>query len=324
MGLVALDAIDDALRLTRSLAEKLTITGWIRLALVVAFVGGFGSASFQGNAPASAISNPDGLKRTVDGVAADVPVLVVTVLVVFGVGIGYLLVRSLLEFAFYESLCTRDVHLWRSVAERWTQGLRLFAFRTVLAGIVAATLSALAWLTIYDGRISPTSVGPIVVAAGVLGGYAVVAGFTTNFVVPVMLSEGGGVLAAWARFGGVLSAAAHQYAAYLLVGAVLRFVVDIVLLAVITLYAFALAVPLVFFGVLPVIVNPGSIVFLLLVAPFVLAYLLLFFAGAAVLRVPAVAYLRYYALLVLTGTDTDLDLLSGFAGESGGFDFEEH
>lgn len=211
----------------------------------------------------------------------------------------------------------------RSLAGRWRLGLGLFVFRAVLVWSLLGTVLAGAVLAAPGTAERATAALPAdvdldsPVAALVLaaaGCYAVLAGLTTRFVAPIMLVEEVGVLAGWRRLLGLLAGAPHQYLAYLLVSPFVRFAADVLALSAAVLLVVALTIPLVAV-VVPVAVllgsdaavlaSPAAVGVALGLLP---AYLLAVAAGAVVLRVPFVAYVRYYALLVLVGTDPELSL----------------
>jgi preprotein translocase subunit Sss1 len=156
---------------------------------------------------------------------------------------------------------------------------------------------------------------PLAVLVGVV--FSLVNGFTTFFVVPVMLLEGGGVLASWRRFFRTLRSEWREY----LVFAVLTFVLTLILgtavgfvVGIIALLVFG---PLALFGLAGVVtagaLGPGggvaSLPVLAALGVVGLLALLLVLFVASLVRVPVVTYLRYYALLVLGDTDADLDLV---------------
>jgi hypothetical protein len=138
-------------------------------------------------------------------------------------------------------------------------------------------------------------------------------GFTTEFVVPIMLREDRGLLAAWRRFWPTLAGQWKQYGTYVLVAFGLHVVTEIAGSIVIGIAAVALAIPFaivavpVGFGVLQGgTITAGAIV--LLVALLGL-YLLVVFLAAAAVYVPIKVFHRQFALLVLGDTNEEFDVL---------------
>jgi len=317
--LYALEAVDDALDATSAFLRDIDRTDWVKLAVVVFFIGGTGgnvSSVPRGGGPSSMGSPIDLGPRAWLLVVA---VLAVVVLLV----ILFALVGSIMEFVLVESLRQEAVTVRRYWSRRWSQGLRLLGFRI---GLGLAVLAGLAVLLVPV--IAPLfDVGPF---AGVGGGFsiallvvlipafvlfalaaALVYGFTTAFVVPIMILEDRGVLSAWRRLWPTIRAQWKQYLAY----AVAAFVLSLVGGFIVTIIALlGIVVLLVPFGLLALL--GGAIYFLAaeLVGIAVIAVVAVLFVVSAIAvfalaRVPLATFLRYYALLVLGDVDPELDLI---------------
>lgn len=317
MPIHALDAIDEAVGPTRDVVSALHVPGWLKLGAVTLFVGGFGSVAFSANVPRevleflpASIWQPTDLERTVGTIGFGL-VAAITLSTFY-------LARSILEFAFYEALRTGTVNVRRSLGRWWLHGVQVWALRVVVATTLLGGGSALASIVAADGGSVLGVPNRLVVAAtvaGSFGGYAVIAGFTTRFVVPVMLVREAGVLAAWRRFLGTVGDRSGQYAWYLLVGPFVRFVADVLAMSAAVLFAILLAVPVATF-VVPALVVISTRPQLALSPPLIMlttglsaGYVLAVLLGALLARMPFVVYVRYYALLVLVGTDPQVDLL---------------
>ena len=319
----ALSALGGAVGATRDLLWPIHAGPWLKLAVVCAFVGGFGSAAFRAELPVDlVVAGSEGLIAARQ--SPEQAALLAGLALAAGLALlGYVLVRSLLEFVLYDALVTREVRVRQTLGRRWRAGLQLFAFRVgLLSAFLAVALSGATLVAIGAGEAGvATPVGPVgvdsLVLAGVLvaaAGYALVAGFTTRFVTPIMLVADRDVGAAWRRLLGTIAAQPGQYLAYLGVGVVVRFAADVLALSALVLFALALAVPLV--AVLGPLVLLAAGEATLLAAPSVYVLgtglvgvcLVALLAGLFVLRVPFVAYVRYYALLVLAGTDPELPI----------------
>jgi hypothetical protein len=326
MPLHALEDIDDALDATRALLWPIDRTLWVKLAVIVFFVGGPGANlnSFQYNVPADGEGAPGEVPIPPD-IGANI-LLAIAAVVALGLLIGllFLLVGSVMEFVLVESLRQETVTIRQYWGARWRQGVRLFGFRLVVGLLVfgaGAVLATLVLLPVFVGAgpgPSPRLVGlsavgfllllPVVVVLAIVVG--LVNGFTTVFVVPVMILEDCGVLAAWRRLWPTITDNVWQYLAYAVVGFVLN-IVGGILAAIAT--GIALLVLLVPFGILGAIgaallavAPPFGIGILALVG---LLFLVSVLAAAALAQVPVVTYLRYYALLVLGDIEADLDLI---------------
>lgn len=326
MTLHAIEAVDDAIDATRAFLWPIDGSRWARLALVVLFAVGPGTniSTLQFNAPTGGGTIPDEMGNVPDGtidpsaVDQSVWLLVGTVVAVaLLLGLLFLLVGAVMEFVLVESLRRESVAVREYWGRRWRQGVRLFAFRLVLSllfvGGAATAVAFVAFPAVFGGA-PELSLAAIllliplaVVLAVVLG---LVHGFTTAFVVPVMVLEDCGVLAAWGRLWSAIVANPVQFLAYAVVGFLLSAAGGIVVGIVVGIAAVLLLIP---FGVL------GALGFFLLTVagPVGMAALvavgLLFglavLAAVALVQVPVITYLRYYALFVLGDIDDELDLI---------------
>ncbi len=326
MALHAVDDLEDAFAATRAFLLPFELETWLRLAVVAFFVGGVGGVPTSGTQFGGETIDPGQIGTTPPDITGQVLTLILlvgAVLAILGLLLG--LVGSVMEFVLVRSLREEEVHVRRYFGEHWRAGARLFGFRITL-GLLGGVLVALPILALVFGIVGSGGFDgpgrvlglvlllvPLAVLVGVV--FSLVNGFTTFFVVPVMLLEGGGVLAAWRRFSRTLRSEWREYLAFavltfvltLLLGTMVGFVVGIVALLVFG--------PLVLLGVAGVatagVFGPGAASLPVLVALGVvglLALLLVLFV-AALVQVPVVTYLRYYALLVLGDTDADLDLV---------------
>jgi len=317
MALYAVEAVDDAYRATSAFLRPVDRSRWLKLALVGLFVGtpGVGANGAQFSVPADGTTPPDGDLSTVPtevwlAVAAAVGLGVLFVLAVLFVG-------SVMEFVLVESLRREEVRVRAYWSRHFRRGLGLFGFRLVLGLFVLATV-----LLLVGVLVTPLAFGaggasafvlflvlfPAFVIVGVLTG--LVDGFTTMFVVPVMLVEECGVLAGWRRFWPTLAGAWTQYLAYAVVSFVLGLVGGILVAAVTAILAILLLIPigvLAGLGVLLFFLTPAlGIPALVLVGVLFVAGLV---AAAALVQVPVITYLRYFALLVLGETNAEFDLI---------------
>jgi hypothetical protein len=318
MALHAVENVEDALGVTREFLTPVDVRRWLKLALVVFFVGGGTGVPTSGANTAS----PTG-DVSVSGSLPDIPgdawlVLAAVVALVVLVGLVLMAVGAVMEFVFVESLRSGAVTVRRYWRRRWRQGLRLFGFRFVLAVLTLALVAGL--LAVVVG---PFLLGvgipvapllglavavPVLFVVGVVT--AVVNGFTTEFVVPIMILEDVGVLDGWRRLWPSVRAAWKQYLAYAVLAFVLRLGLGLAAGLVVGLVALVLLVP---FGGLGLLVaatlSLSSTAGLALVAVLALVFGLLLVVASAVVQVPVQTYLRYYALLVLGDVEPSFDLV---------------
>jgi hypothetical protein len=324
--LYAFEAIDDAVDATRAFLWPFDRGRWARLALLMLFVGGGGVNPLQfggggggtgGGPPASPgtpTPSPPGALPLVGGVELGIVAAVVVVVALLVV--GFLLVGSVVEFVFVDSLRREAVAIRRYWSEHWRRGVQLFGFRLVLGVVTLAVVVGL--LAVVVGPLllgdSVLSLGllvvvvPVLVVVSILTG--LVDGFTTMFVVPVMLAADETVLGAWRRFWPTLTGQWKQYAVYAVLGFVLQLVGGILVALATLVGAVVVAIPLGLVGLLGAGLFTVAEVAGIAVAA--LAVLLLV-VGVVVLSlvasVPVQTFLRYYALFVLGDTDEAFDLI---------------
>ena len=325
MTLYAVDAIDDAIGATRSLLWPFDVGRWLRLMLVVFFVGGAGGSTtsqFGGSASTGSGPRPGSLPQlpapeTVLPGGAELLAIGAVLAAVAAVVLGLLFVGSVMEFVFVESLRREAVSIRRYWRDRWRAGVRLFGFRLLLGAVtltLAGAVLAPALLPALSGDAS-VAVGLLLLAAPVLVGLAVVSGlvggFTTNFVVPVMLVEERSVVSAWRRFWPVLTGQWKQYAAYVALAFVLRIATGVVSAVAVVFGVIAAAIPFGITGTVGVaLLSVATPVGAALIAVSVLLFVLAVVAVALLVSVPVQTYLRYYALFVLGDTDAEFDLIA--------------
>jgi hypothetical protein len=330
MSLHAVENLDDALDATRALLWPVDRSRWLKLALVAFFVGtpgaGLNGGQFNvptggGEAPPGGVPGPDAMPSPVEfqNVLLVVGAVVAVALVL---GLLFLLVGSIMEFVLVESLRRESVTVRQYWGERWRQGLRLFGFRVVVSLVVLGSAVVLGALFVLPavlgggpavrsgalGVLAALLLLPVVAVLAVLVG--LVEGFTTVFVVPVMVLEDCGVLAGWRRLWPTITAHPWQYAAYVLLSVVLSIAGGILVALVGGVAVLVLLIP---FGILAAlgvavfsVFEPLGVGILALVGVLFVVVVAVVFALA---QVPVVAYLRYYALLVLGDVEAALDLI---------------
>jgi hypothetical protein len=322
MALHAIDDIDDAIDATREFLLPFDRGLWLKLALVAFFVGGGSnvpSAQFGGSGGGP--TEPGG-GGGVGEIPGSIPADVVTIIAVVAavavlLALVFGLVGSIMEFVFVESLRNERVRIRRYWSDRWRQGLRLFGFRIALALPVLALVVgwlAVAFLPMLAGADSPGfSVGvfllgvPVVIVVSLV--FAAIHSFTTMFVVPLMIQRDSGVLAGWRRLWASIKREPKQYLAFAVIGLVLTLVVGLVASIAVGIAAIVVAIPFAILGVVVYLAlsfsTAGTVLLAVLVAGFLLAMAVVW----ALIQVPVVSYVRYYALLVLGDIEADFDII---------------
>lgn len=318
MALSATERLDDAYDATREFLLPVDAGTWVRLAVMTFFVGGV-TSGISGNAGLPGDGGNGGDPAAIQPIV-DLGQLVVqsqgAQLAVFAVAVAALLVAllfmyvgSVMEFVFLEALLTREaVVRERFSARRW-QGTRLFGFRIALFLAVAIPVAgAVALGVALQGPgvrvLAVLFAVPVLLVLGVAA--AIVHGFTNVFVVPIMFEQRCGVLEGWRRLRPAVSDQLDEFGVYLVLSVVLGAVGGAVVATVVGIAAVVLFLPVGVLGVAALVSGGGPL--LLLLVPVALAVLFALAAIGAVVSVPVLTYLRYYALFVL-GDTTEYDLL---------------
>lgn len=343
MSLHALDDIEDAIEATKTFLLPFDWGRWLRLAVVVVFMGGLGGnvpsntgsvGDFGGSGGTGGASGvpfgPSGMPDLPGGFAGmELLVLVgVVIAVLLLLGLVFGIVGAVMEFVFVESLRSDEVHVRQYFRRHFGRGIRLFGFRLVLgllALLVLAAVGAAIGFGVIGGSLSTWGPGQFLGAFLLLLPfllvvflfYALVNGFTTTMVVPTMLHTDRAVLDGWRRFWPTLRGNLKEYAMYSLMVIVLHIAAGIITGIGILVVLFVLAIPFGIVGFGTFLAGGGSFslpvlaVFGVLGALFFVVFLLL----SALVRVPIKAFFRFYALLVLGDTDRDLDLIPTLRAE---------
>jgi len=320
MTLYAIDDIEDAIAATRALLWPINGWRWTKLAVIVFFIGSIsGTSPFQFGGTGSVPNGGSGVSGSMPPATGAIPGAVwVLVAVVILLVVAFVLIGSVMEFIFVRALQRETVAIRADWSAYWPQGLRLFGFRLLLGAASLGVIAVLILIVAAPGAIGyeGASAGIAIFAIPVAGVLALVAGllngFTTSFVVPIMLLEERGIIGAWRRFWPTLTAQWKQYLAYVVVGTVLRIAVGIAAGIVTALLAVVVAIPLGLLGVLGAVVittaelAAGGLIIAVAVIAFVLAVTVI----SLFVAVPMRTFLRYYALLILGDTDTEFDLIT--------------
>ncbi|SEH55027.1 hypothetical protein SAMN05192561_10637 [Halopenitus malekzadehii] len=322
MVLHALQDVDDALEATRSFLFPLRLGRWLKLALIAFFVGGGTSMpTVQIPGGTSSPSDPGTSPSTGDiptSIPDDVlPLLVAGLAAVVVIWLVLGAVSATMEFLLVESLRQRRVALREYWGARWRQGLRLFGFR-VLIGLPVVALF-IGWIALFVaplmGFADPMIAFPAfligLAALAVIGVlFTVVDTLTTVFVVPIMVIQDAGVLAAWRRLWASIRVAWKQYLVYLLVAGLLGIAASLLATIGVGVVALAFLIPV---AVLAFAVQAtltfASTVGGAILAVLVVAYLAAVFVVWLLAQAAIVTYLRYYALFVLGDVEPSLDLI---------------
>ena len=335
---IAWGAIDGAMTKTRQmLFEPFDLTKWIKLAIILFFIGGIGGIGGGGS---NFNSNPSGsnfgdfgdspsdaeldafVKTTVSGVSAFVDqymaYIVLAVLAILLVIVLFSYISNVMKFVFVESVVRNQVTIRAYIRNNLGNGLRLFILNWTLgiAFLTAIIISLLPALSaIPDGDISAVFFGSLPTFFLVLVLGVIILSILDSFInlaIPVMLYENVGVLKALSK---VTSTAAHsisQVLVYWIIRGVLGIILGIAA-AVISLIVILIAgLVLLLIGIVVYMIltllgfgftDPVTLIVLgsLLIASFLVLIFLILLA-----TVPLPVFGKYHALLFLRNWYADI------------------
>ncbi|RYJ13361.1 hypothetical protein ELS19_04870 [Halogeometricum borinquense] len=338
----AIDSLDDARAAATDLLFPFDIGTWLRLALIVIFVGtGASNASVNANfggtvssgAPTTGLSavpfdelpplDPSALsdgQAILMGIAALTAVLLLCILTFSFVG-------AVMEFVLITALSDRTVRVRGPFRKHIWKGARLFGFQLGVIFLALLVVGVPIVLLVFGGA----TIGPELLLAVVpvllLGvALALVVSLlfrlTMDFVVPTMLVEECGVLDGWRRLFPTLRAEWEEFALYVVVRIALGVLIGALFAAGALFVAVLVAFPFVVVGGVAFVAftasGPIPLVGWALLGLVVVLYVVAIAIASAFLLVPVVTFLRYYALYVLGRVDDGLDLVGASPQETGG------
>ena len=292
----AFSGIDDAIEKTKSLLWPFNWSIWWRIAVISLFTGGFGGINFPFSP--SSYSQPFDSTQAFTGMPGLLPgIILLLIAALLLIAVVFAFLSSIFQFVFVRCLSENEFMLKKYFVENIGRGLRLFAFWIVL--FLAAGVSALALFMFALAAGGAFSALLIIPAIGIflliLLLVAIIALFTSDFVVPIMIKDECGVIEGWKKCWGVLRASLSQSLVYLVMRIVISIVVAIILVIISVLVLIAIGIPF-----LAVFILSGAVFGL---SPLNITLLILFLVIAIpvllVICVPFNTFLRVYSLKVL-------------------------
>lgn len=287
---------------------------WIRIALIALFIGG-GGVNFPGSSYGDASDTGLSPGSVPDLGMPNLGLLLIIVGVVLLLSLIWMFIGSILQFVFVDCLTSGQILITRTFKERSGKGVRLFLFNIgigLIALLIIAALALLFFLPMMGGAppsdalVISTVLVFVLLVLVLLIPLALIALFTNDFVVPVMIRDDCGVIAAWRQVIAIFKPEWKQGVVYVLAKFVLGIVAFILMFILLLLAILITAIPFVIIGVVLTMVFKGmNVMLLLLLIPFGLIVLL----EALLIDVPIVTFFRYYSLQVLGKLDATYALL---------------
>lgn len=225
---------------------------------------------------------------------SNIYVLVIVALLVL-IGLPFMLLSSIFEFIFYQSLIDKEVKIRANFSRHWRKGLSYFGFRLGMLIIFILIFVAFAGIVNISEMLF---VLVILASLPVLLVFFAFLTLTHDFVLLEMIDSDKGLISSWKSFWKTFNQEWNEVVVYL----VFKFLIS----TSFSILFFFLAVFIVILMAIPVIVF--AVLFGLILEPLalipVLIGLLSLFIILLYLKVPFRSYFYYYAILVyrdLTG-----------------------
>jgi hypothetical protein len=215
MVLYSIDDIAKAIGATSDFLLPFKTRRWLKLAFVLLFiVGGF----FQFLRPLFSIGSPTFMRV---GEQPPIPMLVIGVGIVVILAITFFIASQVMEFVLVNMLRKQHTSVRTPFAEQFSNGIRLLAFRLGLLAVLVVPFGVL-WMFTggVSGNIFVTMILGMLIWIPVAMIFALVNGFTTVFIVPIMLKQDCGIFAAWRELYRSIKSHPTQYGAHIVVGVV--------------------------------------------------------------------------------------------------------
>jgi hypothetical protein len=346
----AVDAINPAIEHTRQqLFGRFRIGQWTKLAFVGLLAGELGGngcsrSNFQIPHPAAGTLHGDfpsfGGSFNPGSLGIDPALLTAfitaTVIAAVAVFIIFFYINSVMRFALFDSIVTRECRIGWSWNRNLTSGWRYFIWRVFYALLVLAGIAALVglpvgfafskgWFRAPGEHVLPLILGGaffFTLVAALAVTTAVVFVLTKDFVVPLMALENISASEGWRRLWAIMEPELGAYLAYILMKIVLAIVTSILIFIAALIVGVFFVVPTVALGVLAFLTgknagltwNPHTIA---LAATVGLILLLVFLYLVSLVAVPAIVFFPAYSMYFFAGRYPRLAVALNSASLSG-------
>jgi len=332
---IAWAAIEGAMTKTKQmLFEPFDLTKWVKLAIILFFIGGGGSgvsnfnsnpssSNFGGFYDAQSDAKLDAfVQEAVSGVSAFVDqymtYIVLAVLAFLLVIVLFSYISNVMQFVFVESVVRNHVTIRAYIRNNLGNGLRLFILNWTLGIVflIAVILSLLPALSvILDGELSAIIFGSFLLFLVVLVlGTIILAiiGSFINLAIPVMLYENVGILKALSK---VISTAVHsipQVLVYWVIRGVLGIIIGIaaVIIGLIVILIAGLVLLLIGIAVYMILTLLGfgftDLVVMIVLGLLFIASLMVLIFLTLLATVPLPVFMKYHTLLFLRNWYADI------------------
>lgn len=333
MGWCSIDAIGIAIKRTKkTLIEPFNFWKWIKLGIIVLFVGGGGAGfpnlnfldGFQGfeDTKTEGTSTQEILNQIGQFWHQYKTYILIAIAVIVLIILLLILVSSVMEFVFVESLVTNSVSIRAYFRKYLHLGFNLFVIKVILV-IAFFSLLVLAMMPILQSLLEPGILTPGLIFGAILWFIAVliilaiVSGIISSFIdlsIPVAMYQGTGIIDAIKIVLGKFRADWKQIMVYWVIRVILGIVVGIIV---------GIAALILFIIILLIILLPGAVLYFLLsgagigtsnplfwvvMVPYGLIALIILILFILIASVPAPVFMKYHMLTFLQRWYADVKL----------------
>jgi len=318
MGWYGLEAFNSAIKRTKkSLAEPFDFWKWIRLGIIIFFIGGgMGVSNF--NSPASWQTEDRKMEapstqEIIDKITQfwnqyQTYILIGLALIIFII-LLFTLVSSIMEFVFVESLVTNRVTIRAYFRKYLHPGFNLFIIKIIL-GVIFLSLFILAMLPVFRQLLSGTITPGLIFSSilwffGIVLIFAVLSGIISSFIslaIPVVMYQRVGIIMAIKKVIGRFKQDWRQIVVYWvarffawIAGAIVVGIIALILFIVIFLI---LLIPALILYFILSALGQGSGSFLLwaVMIPYGLIAMVVLILFLLIVSVPLPVFMKYHLL----------------------------
>ncbi len=322
MGWYSIDAVDAAMKRTKkALIEPFDFWKWIRLGIIIFFIGGTGFSNFNfpgsynqpyDNKKIDGASNEDMIKEISQFWDQYRTYILIGIAAIVFLIILFVLLSSIMEFVLIESLVTNKVAIRAYFRKYLHSGFNLFIIQLILL-MAFLSLFILAMMPILQKFIeSPANITPGMILMWILWFFVVimilafVSGVLHSFIglsIPLAMYQEIGIIASLKEIWGKFRMDWQQILVYWVVRIVLGLVVGIALGIAALILLIIILIPIAVFGVILYFIvsglgfdNPLSWI---LIIPFSLFAALILITFLLMISVPGAVFMKYHQLTFL-------------------------
>lgn len=322
MSWYVIDAVDKAVERTRRcLFEPFDIIKWLKLALIVFFIGETGNFNGGGNGGSYDSSGetldfswvPDGFIHVFDNLSAssEMAIILGLLIFIFAFIIILVLISSIMEFVLVDSLVSNEVRLVEYFRRYLGKGLSLFILRILIffLTMIAIVIAALPFIFLIEAASDDPSMILVILMVFMLIGVifltVVILGAINSFIsmaIPVSMYQTSGIFSAFSSVFRQFRNDWKQIVIYWIGRLVLGIIVAVISLILMVIGIIGIGLILLIIDVLLYLILTAILaettVWLIAVPILIVEFIIIMFA-AAFIGMPFTVFMKYHMLSFL-------------------------